>query len=141
VIEITNNVVEKDLKAGRDSNRQEQSKPIQKHYHMSYPAQQYPQQSKKLYRSTRDKWIAGVCGGLAEYYNSDPVLIRLIWIVVTIFSAGIGFIAYLLFWIFVKKYPSYYPLPPQQPIPPNARAVHYHYYHRSSKRELNENGG
>ena len=99
------------------------------------PYQQYPY--NKLYRSTRDKWIAGVCGGIAEHFNKDPVLIRLLWIVLTLLSVGIGVIAYLVLWIFVDKYPSYYTLPPQHlPHPPHSpdgkkRTVHYHYYYKS----------
>ena len=133
VIEITNNEAEKDARSEDDPNKPGHSSPREEHYHMPYPTQQYQGPSKKLYRSTQDKWIAGVCGGLAEHFDMDPVLVRLIWIAVTIFSAGIGLIAYLLFWIFVKKYPSYYQLPPQPPIPPKARAVHYHYYYRSRR--------
>jgi phage shock protein PspC (stress-responsive transcriptional regulator) len=38
--------------------------------------------TKRLYRSTGDRKIAGVCGGLAEYFNVDPVIIRILWIVV-----------------------------------------------------------
>jgi phage shock protein C len=104
---------------------------------------------RKLYRSTRDKWVAGVCGGLAEHFDVDPVIVRLLWIVVTVLSAGIGIIAYLALWVFVDKYPSYYPpstgytqvnapsyyTPPAQYPQANAptaqyapRAVHYHHY-------------
>jgi len=96
-----------------------------------YAGQYYNYPYKKLYRSTRDKWIAGVCGGIAEYFNKDPVIIRLLWIVLTIFSVGVGVIAYLAFWIFVKKYPSYYQLPGQYATQGKPRAVHYHYYYKS----------
>lgn len=91
----------------------------------------YNYKPRKLYRSTRDKWIGGVCGGIAEYYNHDPMLIRLLWIAVTIISVGLGVIAYILLWIFIEKYPSYFvPPPPQQ-----AESVHYHYYYKSSKQK------
>ena len=43
---------------------------------------------KRLQRSEHDKWIGGVCGGIAEYLDWDPTLIRLAWLVATIFSAG-----------------------------------------------------
>lgn len=49
---------------------------------------------KKLYRSETDKKIAGVCGGLAEYLNVDPTIIRLIWALVALSGAGI--LAYLI---------------------------------------------
>ena len=92
----------------------------------------------KLYRSTNDKWLGGVCGGIAEYYGHDPVLVRLLWIAVTLFSAGVGIIAYILFWIFVKKYPSYF-VPPM-PMPPanGVESVHYHYHYKSSKQNKTE---
>ncbi|UCE74434.1 MAG: PspC domain-containing protein [Methanomassiliicoccales archaeon] len=99
----------------------------------SQPYNQYNYTPRKLYRSTRDKWIAGVCGGIAERYNHDPTLIRILWIVLTIFAFPAGIIAYILLWIFVKKYPSYYTLPP--PIPPEgAESVHYHYYYKSPQK-------
>jgi phage shock protein C len=41
---------------------------------------------KKLYRSQKQKIVAGVCGGIAEYFEIDPVLIRLIWIVLIVFG-------------------------------------------------------
>ena len=59
---------------------------------------------KRLQRSQQDKWIGGVCGGIAEYLDWDPTLIRLVWLVATIFSAGFpGFIIYLFLWICMPK--------------------------------------
>lgn len=95
----------------------------QYHYRMPPPSGQYNYYPpRKLYRSTRDKWLGGVCGGIAEYYNTDPKLVRLLWIVVTIFSVGVGIIAYILFWIFVEKYPSYYLSSTPSSV------VHFHYH-------------
>ena len=50
---------------------------------------------KRIYRSRQDRMVCGVCGGIAEYFDLDPSLVRLGWI---IFSAmgGIGFIAYII---------------------------------------------
>jgi phage shock protein C len=45
--------------------------------------------SKKLYRSNRDVMLAGVLGGLAEYLNMDVTLVRLIFIILLLFTAGI----------------------------------------------------
>ncbi len=92
---------------------------------------------RKLYRSTNDKWLGGVCGGIAEYYDQDPTLIRLLWVIVTLISGGVGIIGYLLFWIFVKKYPNYY-VPPMPAPPKDAESVHYHYYYKSSKQNKTE---
>ena len=49
---------------------------------------------KKLYRSRTDKKLSGVCGGLAEYLNVDPTIIRLIWVLVCL-CAGAGLVAYI----------------------------------------------
>lgn len=52
---------------------------------------------KKLYLSHVDKKIAGVCGGIAEYFDVDPTVVRLGWVLLTIFSAGFpGIIAYFI---------------------------------------------
>lgn len=40
---------------------------------------------KKLYRSEKDRMIAGVCGGLVDYFDVDPVVVRLLWVAVTFF--------------------------------------------------------
>ena len=59
---------------------------------------------KKLYRSRKDTKIAGVCGGIAEYFNVDSNIIRLL-AVLTIFFGGGGFIAYIIAWIIVPLEP------------------------------------
>ena len=57
----------------------------------------------KIHRSRNNRWIAGVCGGLGEYFNIDPTLIRLIWAVGTVFSMGFGIILYIIFWIVIPE--------------------------------------
>lgn len=57
---------------------------------------------KKLYRSYDNRIIAGVCGGVAEYLNLDPTIIRLIWILLS-FGFGFGILTYLLAIIIVPK--------------------------------------
>lgn len=59
---------------------------------------------KRLYRSNKDKVIGGVCGGVAEYFNIDPVIVRVIWTVLAF--AGIGILAYIIAWIIVPKNPK-----------------------------------
>ena len=49
---------------------------------------------KQLYRSTTDRKVAGVCGGIAEYFDMDPTVVRLIFAAVSIFS-GVGILAYI----------------------------------------------
>ncbi len=60
---------------------------------------------KKLYRSKEDKMIAGVCGGVADYFQIDPVWVRLV-AVLLIFADGIGIIMYLLAWILIPENPD-----------------------------------
>ncbi|MHB1126994.1 MAG: PspC domain-containing protein [Bacillota bacterium] len=60
---------------------------------------------KKIYRSTKDKMLGGVCGGLAEYFCVDPTLIRIVWIVVAL-AGGVGFLAYLIAWILIPAHPA-----------------------------------
>lgn len=44
---------------------------------------------KRLYRSKRQRMICGVCGGIAEYFNIDPTLIRLVWALIALSGSGI----------------------------------------------------
>ena len=61
---------------------------------------------KKLFRSRTNKQIAGVCGGLGKYFDIDPTIIRLVW-VVAVFCAGGGLFAYLLAMIIIPQEPGY----------------------------------
>lgn len=56
--------------------------------------------AKKLYRSRTDRWIGGVCGGIGEYFDIDPLLIRLAFIVALLIW-GAGILIYLIMWIVV----------------------------------------
>lgn len=57
---------------------------------------------KKLYRSRANSMIAGICGGLGEYLNVDPTIIRVV-AVLLIFAKGIGILAYLVGWIIIPR--------------------------------------
>lgn len=61
---------------------------------------------KHLYRSSTNRKLGGVCGGLGEYFNVDPTLLRLLYILVVLFSAGLGIIAYLLMWVIMPEKPE-----------------------------------
>jgi phage shock protein C len=61
---------------------------------------------KRLYRSAKDRIIGGVCGGIADYFGIDPVIIRILWIIVTLASLGFGILAYLLAWIIIPRNPN-----------------------------------
>ena len=61
---------------------------------------------KRLYRSGKDKILGGVCGGIGEYLNVDPVIIRLLWVVGTLISMGAGIILYIIAWIIIPRNPK-----------------------------------
>lgn len=58
---------------------------------------------RKLYRSRSERMIAGVCGGLGEYFGIDPTLVRLLFVVATLFGGPAGPVAYLIFMIVVPN--------------------------------------
>ena len=61
-------------------------------------------ETKKLYRSNTNKVFAGICGGLGEYANIDPVLLRLFWLLIVIFSGvAPGIVAYILAIFIIPK--------------------------------------
>lgn len=59
---------------------------------------------RKLYRSRTNSMIAGVCGGLGEYLNVDPTILRVV-AVLLIFAKGIGLLAYLIGWVIIPRRP------------------------------------
>ena len=61
---------------------------------------------KKLYRSTTDKKIAGVSAGIAEYFNIDPTIIRIIFVILLLPGGFPGLIPYVILWIVVPAKPS-----------------------------------
>ncbi len=65
--------------------------------------------TKRLYRSRSERMIAGVCGGLGQYFGIDPTLVRLAFVVIAL-AVGSGLLAYLILWIIV-------PLEPEQTSP------------------------
>ncbi|MCK9422409.1 MAG: PspC domain-containing protein [Bacteroidales bacterium] len=60
---------------------------------------------KRLYRSKKDRMLAGVCGGMGNYFNLDPVLMRLVWVIL-FFAGGVGFLGYIIAWIIIPEEPS-----------------------------------
>ena len=59
---------------------------------------------KKLYKSETNKMLAGVCGGIAEYFNIDPTLVRLGWVVFCGLG-GSGLLAYIIMAIIMPSRP------------------------------------
>ena len=63
-----------------------------------------PENIKRLYRSRSDRMIGGVCGGLAQYLDTDPTIIRLA-LALSILLGGAGILAYLIMWIIIPEEP------------------------------------
>ena len=60
---------------------------------------------KRLYRSVRDKKLAGVCGGIAEYFKMDPTIVRLLWVILS-FTFGSGILAYIICALVIPSDPN-----------------------------------
>jgi phage shock protein C len=59
---------------------------------------------KRLKRSLQEKMIAGVCGGLAKYFTVDSTIIRVVFVLLTVFTAIVpGVLIYLIMWIIIPK--------------------------------------
>ena len=61
---------------------------------------------KRLYLSDTNKKIGGVCGGLGEYFEVDPTVVRVVFILLALLSLGLGVIGYLLIWIIIPRKPK-----------------------------------
>ena len=61
-------------------------------------------EAKRFYRSRNDRILGGICGGAGNYFNVDPVLIRVIW-AISFFGFGAGLLAYIIAWIIVPEEP------------------------------------
>jgi len=73
----------------------------------------------RLRRSSRDRMWAGVAGGMAEYFDVDPTLMRLIWVVATVVTAGLLVAVYLVMWVIM---PLNSEIPPDSWDPPQPDA-------------------
>jgi phage shock protein C len=60
---------------------------------------------KRLMRSSTDKKLGGVCAGLADYFDIDPTVVRLVWVLLVLF-AGTGLLAYIILWIVLPIAPG-----------------------------------
>jgi phage shock protein C len=72
------------------------------------------EEPRKLYRSRTQRMVAGVCGGLAEYFNIDTTVIRVLFLVLSLFG-GSGLVIYVVMWILV---PDASKAPPATSAPP-----------------------
>jgi len=74
---------------------------------IKYKDDQMPRETiKRLYRSGNERILGGVCGGIGEHLNIDPVIIRLLWIVFCLLF-GAGIIVYIIAWIIVPRNPKH----------------------------------
>lgn len=71
-----------------------------------------PEAPKRLYLSQTDKKLGGVCGGIAAYAGLDSTVVRVLWVLVTILSVGLGVVAYLVLWLMVPREPAASAVPP-----------------------------
>jgi phage shock protein C len=80
--------------------------------------------NQRLYRSRDDRIIGGVAGGVADYLNLDPSLVRIVWAILTIFSGGLLFVLYIIMLVIVPEEPFDWSAaggsggPPATPPPP-----------------------
>jgi phage shock protein C len=61
---------------------------------------------KRLYRPTAGRMLGGVCAGLADHFDVDPTVVRLVWIAVTLLSLGTGILVYIIAWIIIPEEPE-----------------------------------
>jgi phage shock protein C len=71
---------------------------------------------QRLVRPRADRKIAGVCAGIAEYFDIDVIVIRLVWLVVAIMT-GVGFLGYVIAWIVIPEERLMLPAPAGQQVP------------------------
>ena len=61
--------------------------------------------NKRLLRSSSDRWVAGVCGGIAEYFGWDPAIVRLAYVLLSVCSAAFpGLLVYIILWLIMPQY-------------------------------------
>ena len=63
--------------------------------------------NNRFYLSEKDRKIGGVCGGIAEYFDIDPLLVRVLFLV-AILEIGVGLVAYLVLWLLAPRNPDRY---------------------------------
>src|SRR4030081_111654 len=88
---------------------QSQSQPQPQAQPPSSPPSSYPPygppppSSRRLVRSSRERMWAGVAGGMAEYFDLDPALVRLMWVAAAVVSGGLAVPVYILAWIILPR--------------------------------------
>ena len=62
-------------------------------------------ETKRLTRSRTERWIGGVCGGIGEYFNLDPTIIRVLFVLLALIVGG-GLLIYLILWLIIPLEPD-----------------------------------
>ena len=70
---------------------------------------------KRLMRSSTDKKLGGVCAGLADYFDMDTTLVRVLWLLIVL-CGGTGILLYVILWLVLPLAPVQVAVPPQTPI-------------------------
>jgi len=68
-----------------------------------HPSPETSPGTRRLVRSREDRWLAGVCGGVADYAGVDPTVVRLLVVLGTIFSSGCLLLAYVAAWVLMPE--------------------------------------
>jgi len=89
--------------------------------------------SKRFYRNPDEKIIGGVCGGLAAYFHTDPLWVRLAFVIITLLGFGIGIIAYIVIWLLVPEART-----TTERLEMQGKRVNIHNIEESLKEELQE---
>ncbi len=61
--------------------------------------------TKRLYRSSKERILGGVCGGLGEYFDIDPTVVRLLWVLFAL-AGGMGILFYFIAWFIIPRNPK-----------------------------------
>jgi phage shock protein PspC (stress-responsive transcriptional regulator)/predicted membrane protein len=86
------------------------------------PAAPAPPERRRLTRSRQDRWLGGVAGGLADYLDIDPLLVRLVFVIAAILSAGTMILIYIGGWILIPEADSAAAAAPRAPRSPGHRS-------------------
>lgn len=79
--------------------------------------------TKRLYRSRDERMLAGVCGGIAEYLDTDPTVVRVAWVVATLFTWPLAIVLYLALALIMPERPEEEPEAAPPPPAPEPRAA------------------
>jgi phage shock protein C len=79
--------------------------------------------NRRLYRSQTESVLGGVAGGVAEYLDVDPAIVRVIWALLAILTGGVFFLLYIVMWIVVPLAPDGAEPAEREPVEPGAAAA------------------